>query len=168
MSRTESNCRSDWQNVGRACDTWYCILIIKFYIEPGFPEIQAGKRLWLTRWRRKTAHWNADILKDRGLRMLLIRRARKVSNRVSSYLSGFELTYWDTMTGNSSNDRLILHQNVEINSDWPTPDPPQTIRCMIWNHTISLQTIQFSDQTIQFYYKPYNCLSNHLKHELGK
>ena len=54
------------------------------------------------------------------------------------------------------------------NADWPTPDPPQTIRFMIWNHTISLQTIQFSDQTIQFYYKPYNCLSNHLKHELGK
>ena len=34
--------------------------------------------------------------------------------------------------------------------DWPTPDPAQTIRFMIWNHTISLQTIQFSDQTIQF------------------
>ena len=117
MSRTESNWRSDWRNVGRACDTWYCILIIKFYIEPGFPEIQAGKRLWSTRWRRKTAHWNADILKDRGLRMLLIRRARKVSNRVSSYLSGFQLTYWDTMTGTSSNDRLLLHQNGEINSN---------------------------------------------------
>ena len=27
-------------------------------------------------------------------------------------------TYWDTMTGtNSSNDRLILHQNLEINSN---------------------------------------------------
>ena len=47
-------------------------------------------------------------------------------------------------------------------TDLPTPDPAQTIRFMIWNHTISLQTIQFSDQTIQFYSKPYNCLSNHL------
>ena len=51
--------------------------------------------------------------------------------------------------------------NHEI-ADLPTPDPAQTIRFMIWNHTISLQTIQFSDQTIQFYSKPYNCLSNHL------
>ena len=28
-------------------------------------------------------------------------------------------SYWNTMTGtNSSNDRLILHQDVEINSNW--------------------------------------------------
>ena len=32
--------------------------------------------------------------------------------------------------------------------DLPTPDPAKTIRFTIWNHTILLQTIQFSDQII--------------------
>ena len=66
--------------------------------------------------------------------------------------------------------RLHMYMHSESTSpsprllwtDLPTPDLAQTIRFMIWNHTISLQTIQFSDQTIQFYSKPYNCLSNHL------
>ena len=65
----------------------------------------------------------------------------------------------------SSTSRLQYLQcisNGDTAADLPTPDPAQTIRFMIWNHTISLQTIQFSDQTIQFYSKPYNCLSNHL------
>ena len=62
----------------------------------------------------------------------------------------------------------VGHPTMLTHADWPTPDPAQTIRFMIWNHTISLQTIQFSDQTIQFYSKPYKCLSNHLYQELGK
>ena len=52
---------------------------------------------------------------------------------------------------------VVLSQNVIkcISKPWflwtdlPTPDLAQTIRFMIWNHTILLQTIQFSDQTIQ-------------------
>ena len=39
-------------NVGWSCHTSYCIGMI--YVEPAFPKIQAGKRLWSTRrWRRQ-------------------------------------------------------------------------------------------------------------------
>ena len=36
---------------GWSCHTSYCIWII--YVEPGFPKIQAGKRLWSIRWWRR-------------------------------------------------------------------------------------------------------------------
>ena len=47
MRRTELYWRCDWWNVGWSCHTSYCIGII--YVEPGFPKIQAGKRLWSSR-----------------------------------------------------------------------------------------------------------------------
>ena len=51
MRRTELYWRCDWWNVGWSCHTSYCIGII--YVKPGFPKIQAGKRLWSTRWWRR-------------------------------------------------------------------------------------------------------------------
>ena len=51
MRRTQSYWRCDWWNVGRSCHASYCVLI--FCVGPGFPEIQAGKRVWSTRWWRR-------------------------------------------------------------------------------------------------------------------
>ena len=91
MRETISNWRCDWRNMGRSCHTSYCTCIV--YVEPRFPEIQAGKHLWLTHWwRRQRIERRLSWEAGNSERKSLIRRVYKVSTRVSSYRSDLKLT----------------------------------------------------------------------------
>ena len=68
----------------------YYIAII--HVEPVFPKIQAGKRLWSTRWGHRQRIERQISWEACNLEGYWFFAVRKVSIRVSSYLSDLKLT----------------------------------------------------------------------------
>ena len=70
----------------------YVILYLNKLCWTGVSRDSGGKAFVIDTLTAYTAHWKADISRGKELRMLLIRRVRKVSTHVSSYLSDLKLT----------------------------------------------------------------------------